>query len=67
MSGTSMASPHVCGLAAYLIGLGNAGGGGLCDTIRQMALPVVRAPSGTTNRLIFNGGNGTTSRYWLSI
>ncbi|EER23662.1 subtilisin-like serine protease [Coccidioides posadasii str. Silveira] len=56
LSGTSMASPHVCGLGAYLIGLGRGSGGGLCDTIKRMALPVISNPgSGTTNRLINNG------------
>ncbi|KAM5450690.1 subtilisin-like serine protease [Microsporum audouinii] len=56
LSGTSMASPHVCGLGAYLIGLGKKGGPGLCDTIKDMARPVIKNPGqGTTNKLIYNG------------
>ncbi|EEP76471.1 proteinase T [Uncinocarpus reesii 1704] len=56
LSGTSMASPHVAGLGAYLIGLGRGSGGSLCNTIKEMAQPVIRSPgSNTTNRLIYNG------------
>ncbi|KAF3492359.1 proteinase K [Arthroderma uncinatum] len=56
LSGTSMASPHVCGLAAYLIGLGKAGGPGLCDTIKEMSIDAVKNPGqDTTSKLIQNG------------
>ncbi|EGD86731.1 subtilisin-like protease 6 [Trichophyton rubrum D6] len=56
LSGTSMASPHVCGLGAYLIGLGKQGGPGLCDTIKKMANDVIQSPGeGTTGKLIYNG------------
>lgn len=54
--GTSMASPHVAGLAAYLLGTG-ASVEGLCETIAGSALEGVisGAPSGTPNLLINNG------------
>ena len=54
--GTSMASPHVAGLAAYLLGNG-ASASGLCGTIADSALEGVisGAPSGTPNLLINNG------------
>ncbi|EFR04922.1 proteinase K [Nannizzia gypsea CBS 118893] len=56
LSGTSMASPHVCGLGAYLIGLGKEGGPGLCDTIKEMATDAIKNPGeGTTGKLIYNG------------
>lgn len=55
-SGTSMASPHVAGLGAYLLGTG-ASVSGLCDTIASSALEgaISGAPSGTANLLINNG------------
>lgn len=58
LSGTSMASPHVAGLAAYLAGLeGFPGSEALCNRIVQLATTNVISgvPSGTPNRLIFNG------------
>ncbi|KAF3480747.1 proteinase R [Arthroderma uncinatum] len=56
LSGTSMASPHVAGLGAYFIGLGMAGGPGLCDTIKQKAIDAIASPgAGTTGKLINNG------------
>ncbi|KAL7788188.1 serine protease precursor [Trichoderma ceciliae] len=56
LSGTSMASPHVAGLGAYLLGLGQKVGG-LCDTIASSALKgVIRdVPQNTVNLLIQNG------------
>ncbi|KFH40949.1 Cuticle-degrading protease-like protein [Hapsidospora chrysogenum ATCC 11550] len=56
LSGTSMASPHVAGLAAYLMGTG-ASVSGLCDTIASSALEGVISgvPSDTANLLINNG------------
>lgn len=55
--GTSMASPHVAGLAAYLLGLGRVGTQGLCETIAEMGVQGVISDvvEGTVNLLINNG------------
>lgn len=68
ISGTSMASPHVAGLAAYLLGLGQSSEG-LCDYIASTALDgvVTSVPSDTVNLLINNGasaGNSTVRRHF---
>jgi subtilisin family serine protease len=58
LSGTSMASPHVAGLAAYLAGLeGYPGSKATCARIRELATTnvITGLPSGTANRLVFNG------------
>lgn len=56
MSGTSMASPHVAGVGAYLIGLEDIDAGDVCDRIKELAKPSVGNPGpDTTNRLLFNG------------
>jgi len=55
LDGTSMASPHVAGLGAYLLGNGGKAEG-LCDTIAKGAIEVITgAPNGTTTLLINNG------------
>ncbi|KAF3481670.1 alkaline serine protease [Arthroderma uncinatum] len=55
MSGTSMASPHVAGMGAYMIGMG-ANPRQVCDRLKQLANAAIRNPgSGTTNRLLYNG------------
>ncbi|KPM34788.1 Cuticle-degrading protease [Neonectria ditissima] len=56
ISGTSMASPHVAGLGAYLLGLGQSAKG-LCDYIVSTGLDgvVSGTGSGTPNVLINNG------------
>lgn len=56
LSGTSMASPHVAGLAAYLLGNG-ASVSGLCESIASSGLTGVISgvPSDTTDTLINNG------------
>ncbi|KAF2626160.1 subtilisin-like protease [Macroventuria anomochaeta] len=55
--GTSMASPHVAGLAAYLLGLEGGSTKGLCEKIAKMGLQgVVRnVREGTVNTLSNNG------------
>jgi len=60
ISGTSMATPHVAGLAAYLLGLyGNVKPADLKTTIRKLATPgkiiLTASAAGTPNYLAFNG------------
>lgn len=61
ISGTSMASPHIAGLAAYLAGLGNGriSPQALCNNMREMSLKNALSgiPSGTVNMLANNGVN----------
>ncbi|KAF9876808.1 subtilase [Colletotrichum karsti] len=65
ISGTSMASPHIAGLAAYFLGLGNAPKDPveLCSYIAENALDgaIGQVPRTTVNKLANNGfgGNGT--------
>lgn len=57
ISGTSMAAPHVAGIAAYLLGLGYGGVEGLCDRIAALATvgAVREVPEDTKNLLAHNG------------
>ncbi|KAI8413853.1 hypothetical protein FOFC_07138 [Fusarium oxysporum] len=56
-SGTSMATPHVTGLAAYLLGLKDIKASELCNLIASMSLKDVMKgiPENTVNLLIQNG------------
>lgn len=55
-SGTSMATPHVTGLAAYLLGLKNIKASELCNLLATMSLEdVIKGiPENTVNLLIQN-------------
>ncbi|KAL7628531.1 Cuticle-degrading protease [Parahypoxylon ruwenzoriense] len=58
ISGTSMATPHIAGLAAYLLALeGQRAPQTLCSYIASTANTGILSgiPSGTANRLAFNG------------
>ncbi|KAI9158117.1 Cuticle-degrading protease [Paramyrothecium foliicola] len=56
LSGTSMASPHIAGLAAYYLGTGAATASNMCNYIRSQALSgvITGVPSGTANLLAQN-------------
>lgn len=57
MSGTSMATPHIAGLAAYIAGLEGGSGGQICSRLQQLASSNILSgiPAGTVNLLAFNG------------
>ncbi|KAF4505210.1 hypothetical protein G6O67_007182 [Ophiocordyceps sinensis] len=60
ISGTSMATPHIAGLGAYLAGLeGFSNPQALCSRIQELAAADVLSgiPDGTVNRLAFNGAS----------
>ncbi|KEY74910.1 hypothetical protein S7711_01266 [Stachybotrys chartarum IBT 7711] len=60
LSGTSRASPHVVGLAAYLSSLkGSSGASATCQRIIELATTglISGLPSGIHNRLVFNGNS----------
>jgi hypothetical protein len=53
-----MASPHIAGLGAYLLGLlGPKSPQALCDYIKETATKgaITGIPDGTVNQLAFNG------------
>lgn len=55
MTGTSMATPHISGLAAYFLGLGKSTSG-LCDYLQSIAIKnaISGVASGTKNLLAQN-------------
>ena len=57
LSGTSMATPHIAGLAAYYLGLGSSTASNMCDYIASTAIrnAISGVPSGTVNLLAQNG------------
>ena len=60
ISGTSMASPHIAGLGAYLLALeGNKSPTALCSRIQTLATrnALSSIPSGTVNYLAYNGAS----------
>lgn len=60
ISGTSMATPHITGLGAYLAGLeGFSSPQALCSRIQELATPdaLSGVPDGTVNRLAYNGAS----------
>ncbi|KAM4054879.1 subtilase family protein [Hirsutella rhossiliensis] len=60
ISGTSMATPHIAGLGAYLAGLeGFSDPQALCSRIQELATSDVLTdiPDGTVNKLAFNGAS----------
>ncbi|RYP54759.1 hypothetical protein DL769_010297 [Monosporascus sp. CRB-8-3] len=61
ISGTSMASPHIAGLGAYLLTLeGSRTPSALCSRIQALATSgrLSGIPSGTVNLLAYNGASG---------
>lgn len=56
MSGTSMAAPHIVGLAAYLLASKHVEPQALCDYMVNIASPVItHLKEKTVNFVAFNG------------
>lgn len=60
MSGTSMAAPHICGVAAALMAEKGTKGAAVCDELVKMATKDALGGlgGGTPNLLLFNGNPG---------
>ncbi|KAK2820077.1 Transcriptional coactivator, partial [Arthroderma sp. PD_2] len=62
MSGTSMAAPHVAGLAAYIMALEGISGGAVCDRLKELGSGVVTDPgAGTPTNILINNNVGNSS------
>ncbi|KAF2800149.1 serine protease [Melanomma pulvis-pyrius CBS 109.77] len=69
ISGTSMATPHVVGLAAYLLAFEGIPTSSLCARIVELSQKgkITNVPSGTVNLLAFNGAVTNTSKRAVSF
>lgn len=54
MKGTSMAAPHVAGVAATWLSAGFAAVDGLCAELTRAGEPATKSKAGTTNRMVQN-------------
>ncbi|EER23368.1 hypothetical protein D8B26_001470 [Coccidioides posadasii str. Silveira] len=56
MRGTSMAAPHVAGVAAVLISSEKIGTDRLCERIKELSVSSIQSPGAdTTDKLLYNG------------